>query len=79
MNKELKPCPFCGGKAELVNYGLTGRLKIVQCLDCGARTRAFDTEVKRGESACDAWNKRKKPKTAIDVHNKLIGSDSFRY
>ncbi len=50
---ELKPCPFCSGKANLVNYGLTGRLKIVQCLDCGARTRAFDPEVKRGESACE--------------------------
>ena len=58
QKQELKPCTFCSGTAELVNYGLTGRLKIVQCLDCGARTRAFDPEVKRGESACDAWNRR---------------------
>jgi len=21
MNAVLKPCPFCGGEAELVNYG----------------------------------------------------------
>ena len=60
MKDKLKPCPFCGGKADLVNYGLTSRLKIVQCLDCGARTRVFDPEVKRGESACDAWNRRAK-------------------
>lgn len=54
MMRELKPCPFCDGKAELVDYGLTGRLKVVMCLDCGARTRVFE----RGENACDAWNRR---------------------
>lgn len=51
-------CPFCGGKAELVNYGLTGRFEVVQCSDCGARTRLFDPNVKRGESAIEAWNRR---------------------
>ena len=55
---ELRECPFCGGKAELVNYGLTGKLEVVQCSDCGARTRAFDPEIKRGESVIDAWNRR---------------------
>ena len=59
---ELKPCPFCGGKAELVNYGLTGKLKVVQCSDCGARTRiqanVFDPDIKRGESIIEAWNRR---------------------
>ena len=58
--EELKPCPFCGGKADLVDYGLTGRMKVVQCSDCGARTRAFDPKVKCGENAIDAWNRRAK-------------------
>lgn len=36
MNKELKPCPFCGGKAKLehdVHYSY------VRCMECHARTR----------------------------------------
>lgn len=57
--EELKPCPFCGGKADLVDYGLTGRMKVVQCSDCGARTRVFNPNVKRG-NAIDAWNRRTK-------------------
>ena len=55
---ELKRCPFCNGEAKLVGYGLTGVMKVVQCLDCGARTRAFDPKIKRGENAIDAWNRR---------------------
>jgi len=55
---DLKPCPFCGGEANLVGYGLTGVMKVVQCSDCGARTRAFDPKIKRGENAIDAWNRR---------------------
>lgn len=44
---DLKPCPFCGGKAsEYFNYG--GQTKYresyyffyIQCLDCGARSKA---------------------------------------
>lgn len=57
MNDNLKPCPFCGGKAELVDYGLMGRMKVVQCLVCGARTRTFDPKVTRG-NAIEAWNRR---------------------
>lgn len=59
MNEpKLKRCPFCGGEANLENYGLTGTMKVVKCSDCGARTRAFDPKVKRGENAIDSWNRR---------------------
>lgn len=54
----LRKCPFCGGEADLLDYGLSGARKVVQCSDCGARTRAFDPKVKRGENAVDAWNRR---------------------
>lgn len=56
---ELKPCPFCGGKAKFSLY--YGSLKVV-CIGCGARTKP------RGERGTDkesvfrivgeAWNRR---------------------
>lgn len=42
MNELLKPCPFCGGKAELItlSYGM-GEKYTVRCkrLHCRGRTR----------------------------------------
>ena len=55
---KLRKCPFCGSDAELVDYGLNGNFKVVQCSVCGARTRMFDTDIKRGENAVEAWNRR---------------------
>ena len=56
---ELKRCPFCGGKAEVlkVNYD---RYRIITCNLCrikfGILTRsgAFHTE----QEAIEAWNRR---------------------
>jgi len=48
MTEELKPCPFCGGKAELTErhnegYSVYGRFwYTVECIECG--TRFFDRE-----------------------------------
>lgn len=46
---ELKNCPFCGFKAELVNNPHTGTKTIAQCVSCGAsvfwkkwQNRAYD-------------------------------------
>ena len=58
---ELKPCPFCGGEAEIigikrkafrvlrVNYGY------VKCKVCRASTSVCDDEA----HAIEAWNRRK--------------------
>lgn len=32
---ELKPCPFCGGEAEIERYGTPRQSTIVCCTDCG--------------------------------------------
>ena len=66
MNEELKPCPFCGGKAIIVQ-----RLKdiginkyFVKCTKCGART---DDGVE--EHVGVLWNKRKPMKDIVQKIN----------
>ncbi len=56
---ELKPCPFCGGKAKFA-LGEEYREEHkqandwVECESCGVETAYFDT----AEEAAEAWNRR---------------------
>ena len=52
-NEELKPCPFCGGKA----YIEKNRYKYaywIKCYDCRVETEAYDYV----EEAINVWNRR---------------------
>lgn len=46
MNEKLKPCPFCGGEAELQYDGRGDReaagMSFVRCKDCGAIGQKFE-------------------------------------
>ena len=55
---ELKPCPFCGGKAEIVEVTrhVTNNRIVVKCSRCGASTRTFSDN--KSEYAIDAWERR---------------------
>lgn len=55
MAEKLKPCPFCGGEAELVRN--SSGSYFVRCTDrqCAARTRLFH-ENENGARA--SWNRR---------------------
>lgn len=57
MDEELKPCPFCGGKAETVyayyDYNSWG----IHCVDCGAYIQC-DPKKDTKEEAIKAWNNR---------------------
>ena len=48
---DLKPCPFCDGKAKLKGYQIDFR---VMCPECGGRAKLCST----AKEAIEAWNRR---------------------
>ena len=56
-NIELKPCPFCGGKAA-ISKGFTLRIKgtayLVHCLKCDTMSSLYGTK----RAAKKHWNRR---------------------
>ena len=53
----LKPCPFCGGEAELLRNGTARQSRIVQCTDCGCRLESGDVDGMTPDDRM-AWNVR---------------------
>ena len=49
---ELKPCPFCGGKAEF--RGGSSTTPYIRCKECGGRTMSSYDSAK----LIAAWNRR---------------------
>jgi Lar family restriction alleviation protein len=86
MREELKPCPFCGGKARLQyangSYGYYPAKLQVRCqgADCPAQTRFFnhgerdydDTPVAEAK-AIAAWNRRAPDAALIEAGDRLAG------
>lgn len=65
MSIELKPCPFCGGKAEKFAQEMQGiRVIAITCKSCGAAGPMYRTKnprVKDDENpAIAGWNRRTK-------------------
>ncbi len=55
MADELKPCPFCGGEAEIINqHDPDAVVHSARCLRCGTKTVPFLRE----EDAIMRWNTR---------------------
>ena len=51
---EVKPCPFCGGEALLINMKYSKKI-FVKCKDhCCEQDLIYKTE----EEAIEAWNRR---------------------
>lgn len=60
---ELKPCPFCGGEAELIETGaFYNKAGYVQCRRCGACSR-FALGENYIDICLELWNFRHEPQT----------------
>ena len=62
MPNELKPCPFCGGEAKLVNQKVMGGYdySFVRCKKCDIGTQKYEvsTEYCSSDKAISTWNRR---------------------
>ena len=57
---ELKPCPFCGGKASLRHKHAGSGESYVQCEKCGLESIRFikSFECSSDDRAVEFWNRR---------------------
>ena len=60
MENELKPCPFCGGNAELRHEYASSGYSYIQCGQCGIKSVMFIKSFDRSsdEDATNYWNRR---------------------
>lgn len=65
---ELKPCPFCGGEAELYASPAKDGWNYVFCKKCQTAGDNYDTEAE----AIEAWNTRHERTTRIVQSTKGI-------
>lgn len=79
MMPYLRPCPFCGSKAEFVNDGSCTLAWFVRCTGCRIHTerefREFDNDV-YGKLA-KMWNRR--PRITVECNAFLLKGDDENY
>lgn len=82
MNREeLKPCPFCGGKAKLIKVD---NGYYVQCVDLNCKTRTQTHVRSEAFAVIDIWNRRLSALSAEgeyikkeDILKELEGTETF--
>lgn len=60
IDNKIKPCPFCGGQADIGKYGISYPQFYVECKNCHARTEnhvGYDEQLATKHAIRD-WNRR---------------------
>ena len=66
---ELKPCPFCGGEAEIERYTIK---PYVACMKCGC---SMPDRHQTAEQAIEAWNARAEQAIAATLGSGTLTAD----
>jgi Lar family restriction alleviation protein len=86
---ELKPCPFCGGTAELertterFEYGTGGPYSVMEwgyyvyCTDCDGGTNVINVPPASEEEAIAQWNMRKLPHEVMSAIDTLCRVNEY--
>ena len=69
MKEELKPCPFCGGKATVVDDSELCLGVSITCVKCNLEL--IGTKENCLESAITAWNRRLADRVSEDTDRKI--------
>jgi len=62
---ELKPCPFCGGKAAVKQFANPKNFYLIECSTCKCRTDGYQSKIDNKDEEniqinADVWNRRVK-------------------
>lgn len=71
--EQLRPCPFCGGEANIYQMHFCGTTYTCECSDCGIETKPMDTEAE----AIEAWNRRAEPERKSMVWKPAKGRPAY--
>lgn len=68
MNNELKPCPFCGGKAKLLKFSSPDKNMFIFTVQCTQCTKTIAHPFTAKKEAIKTWNSIKsRPKEELLV------------
>ena len=75
MSEELKPCPFCGGKAYFERHGTPRQSCIIECGSCGCRLESSE----EGSRCGSMWNRRAEQGRSVNAQpQQATDADALR-